>query len=230
LREKSAGYAFISILLLTLAVFSTQIIVQPVNATISPVHVRIGSSGAYAFGFSPPSITVVIGVNNTVIWTNGTPVYHTVTSNPGDPASFESNQNPGIAPGDSYQHTFTIPGTYSYHCIIHPYMMGKIIVKAAQKPTQTKITCSKTTFAVSSKVTCTATVSGAYPSRTGTITWTKLSGKGSATFSSKTCTLIAGKCSVTEKGTVAGSLTIEATYSGDSHNSKSVGTLALTVS
>jgi FtsP/CotA-like multicopper oxidase with cupredoxin domain len=84
---------------------------------------------AAALGFSPSSITVVIGVNNTVIWTNNddkppAESEHTVTAIDG---SFDSG---GIFPGDSYSHTFTIPGTYYYHCALHPWMKGTVIVKS----------------------------------------------------------------------------------------------------
>ena len=74
--------------------------------------------------YSPTSITVVIGVNNTVTWINNDAAPHTVTANDG---SFDS----GIFnPGQSWTYTFTTPGTYTYHCTLHPWMSGTITVKS----------------------------------------------------------------------------------------------------
>jgi plastocyanin len=74
-------------------------------------------------GFSPESITVVLGVNNTVIWTNDDSSPHTVTANNG---AFESGN---LAPGQSYSFTFTTAGVYQYHCTYHPWMVGTVVVK-----------------------------------------------------------------------------------------------------
>jgi len=30
--------------------------------------------------------------------------------------------------GETYRHTFTTTGTFRYHCSIHPYMVGEVIV------------------------------------------------------------------------------------------------------
>jgi plastocyanin len=30
----------------------------------------------------------------------------------------------------TWQHTFTKPGTYAYFCELHPYMKGSIVVRA----------------------------------------------------------------------------------------------------
>jgi plastocyanin len=71
--------------------------------------------------FNPQILT--IQVNATVKWTNNDPVSHTVTS---DNALFDSG---AITPGTSYSHQFTSAGTFTYHCSIHPYMTGSIIVQ-----------------------------------------------------------------------------------------------------
>jgi plastocyanin len=75
-------------------------------------------------GFSPPDITVVLGVNNTVAWTNGDTSPHTVTA---DDGSFYSGN---LAPGSSFTYTFTSTGIYAYHCTYHPWMTGIVTVKA----------------------------------------------------------------------------------------------------
>jgi plastocyanin len=35
-----------------------------------------------------------------------------------------------LANGAAYQFTFTQPGTFTYHCTIHPSMTGTIIVQS----------------------------------------------------------------------------------------------------
>jgi plastocyanin len=76
-------------------------------------------------GYSPDTIHVVIGVNNTVTWTNNDQVTHTVTAIDG---SFDSGL---MQPGQIFVHTFTAPGNYTYHCQIHPWMNGTVIVTAS---------------------------------------------------------------------------------------------------
>ncbi len=98
------------------------------KSAVAPVAISI-VSGAFnpsnaAGHFSPSSVTLVIGVNNTVTWTNNDYSIHTVTSNSG---LFDSGL---LNHGNSWTYTFTSPGIYSYHCSIHPFMTGTITVLA----------------------------------------------------------------------------------------------------
>ena len=68
--------------------------------------------------FSPRYLTVA--ANGTVTWTNQDST-HTVTS---DSGLFDSGSIPN---GGTYSHVFA-PGTYPYHCDIHPSMTGTITV------------------------------------------------------------------------------------------------------
>jgi plastocyanin len=86
-----------------------------------------GASQSAAPGYSPDTITLVIGVNNTVTWTNNDTVHHTVTSVSGN-GSISSGD---MAPAATYSYTFTTPGTYQYFCVYHSWMTGVVIVKAA---------------------------------------------------------------------------------------------------
>ncbi|KUG19129.1 copper binding protein, plastocyanin/azurin family [hydrocarbon metagenome] len=75
--------------------------------------------------YYPASITVEPGT--TVIWTNHDSVNHTVTSTEDH---FDSGR---LAPGETFEFTFTDPGIYRYVCSIHPstpdpLMHGEIIV------------------------------------------------------------------------------------------------------
>ncbi len=103
---------------------STRTASNATSSTVSVIIVKGAVNSSNRQYFVPSTITVVIGVNNTVIWTNDDSVYHTVTSYTGVPA-FNSGL---LNTGDSWNHTFTTPGTYQYHCTIHLFMDGTVIV------------------------------------------------------------------------------------------------------
>lgn len=109
-----------------------------------------GSATLYGYDHNL-TVAVVIGVNNTVVWTNNDTAFHTATAASTDPVSFDSGCLDGIgAPCPSsggvstFQFTFTVPGTYVYHCIYHPWMQGKIVVKAGQGSSSTPTTTATT--------------------------------------------------------------------------------------
>jgi nitrite reductase (NO-forming) len=97
------------------------------SAPSGPV-VSILSGSAMQMGsiyYSPQTITVVMGVNNTVTWVNNDDAAHTVT------ATDNSFNSGNLNAGQSWSHTFTTPGTYTYICSYHFWMKGTVIVKAA---------------------------------------------------------------------------------------------------
>jgi plastocyanin len=61
-----------------------------IGASASSVKVTMPMGAAFGLNFSPRSIVVVVGVNNTIVWMNQDGVDHTATSNSGDPASFDT--------------------------------------------------------------------------------------------------------------------------------------------
>ncbi len=71
--------------------------------------------------FIPQTLTVP--VNTTVKWRNRDNITHTVTS---DDALWNSGN---ILGGSSFSFQFTAAGTYHYHCSIHTFMKGTIIVQ-----------------------------------------------------------------------------------------------------
>lgn len=96
----------------------------PSGASSPPSGYASGEKTQY--GFSPDTITVVIGKNNTVYFINDDVGVHTATS---DTAGAFDTGN--IQPGSTAQITLTTPGTYTFHCIYHAWMQGTIIVKSA---------------------------------------------------------------------------------------------------
>ena len=72
------------------------------------------------FAFNPGVTTVPVGT--AVTWTNNDDDAHSVVANN---KAFRSSP---LDTGDSYTFTFTTPGTYAYHCSLHPQMVGKIVV------------------------------------------------------------------------------------------------------
>jgi len=94
----------------------------PANAIV----VDMPNQGGYEYSqYTPAQITVIIGVNNTVVWTNHDVLIHNVIANNG---AFNSGD---IAPGAAFQFTFTQAGTYTYHCSYHASMSGVVIVKSS---------------------------------------------------------------------------------------------------
>jgi plastocyanin len=80
-----------------------------------------GSASAVSIGefaFSPEILKVPTGT--TVTWTNADLTPHTITA---DDGSFDSGEIPA---GGTFRRTFDRPGTFPYHCVIHPAMQGAV--------------------------------------------------------------------------------------------------------
>jgi len=98
---------------------------QTPPATAAPTTSAAGGNTVAIknFAFDPSSLTVKSGT--VVKWTNQDGAPHTIVSDTSSPATFSSDS---LSSGASYSFTFTQPGTYTYHCSIHPSMKGTIIV------------------------------------------------------------------------------------------------------
>ncbi len=88
--------------------------------------------------FVPGQVTIRPG--EAVEWKNASTYTHTVTADPSWAIKPQNVQLPegvkpfdsgNIAPGKTYQHTFSVPGTYRYFCIPHQDsgMIGEVLVK-----------------------------------------------------------------------------------------------------
>jgi len=81
--------------------------------------------------FCPASATIVIGVNNTITWLDQDSIaphnvfFSSVPSGATTPAA-----SPTLTKGDSFSVTLTTPGTYTYYCAYHEWMVGTVVVKA----------------------------------------------------------------------------------------------------
>jgi plastocyanin len=89
------------------------------TATPTPAAKQV-SATIQNVAFSPNPITVARGT--TVTWTNLDGVAHTVTA---DDGSWGSGT---LGHGATYSHVFTSPGSYTYHCAIHPFMKDTVVV------------------------------------------------------------------------------------------------------
>ena len=110
--------------------WATQIIPNVLNSetiVTIPANSSISSSG---LTFSPSTVQVVIGVNNTVEWINMDGPMNDITS---DTGSFETSL---ISHGHAWEHLFEKTGTYQYHSAIHPWLKGTVIVVENNTSTQ----------------------------------------------------------------------------------------------
>jgi plastocyanin len=92
-----------------------------VDAAAKAVTIKIDN-----FAFAPPDLTIAAGTM--VTWKNDDGEVHKVQD---DHKGFSSA---ALDTDDSFSHTFATPGVYHYFCSIHPYMVGKIVVKPARPP------------------------------------------------------------------------------------------------
>jgi plastocyanin len=87
----------------------------------SPVSIPTGASTLGRSAFMPDALTVPAGT--TVTWTNTDSIAHTSTS---DAKGWDSGI---VGPGQQFSVSLQTPGTYSYHCAIHPGMIGTVVVQ-----------------------------------------------------------------------------------------------------
>lgn len=96
----------------------------PVAATPKPAPAaRVVRTGMRNITYLQSRIEITVG--STIEWKNNDPLAHTVTATD---KSFDSGN---VMPGQTWKHTFTKPGTYSFYCTPHPFMKGVIVVRGS---------------------------------------------------------------------------------------------------
>jgi len=87
----------------------------------------VNGTASQKLPFEPNNLLLVIGVNNTVKWTNNDSAVHTVSSRsvPATASSFDSANMPQ---GAVFTYTFTVPGNYTYYSKYDLWMIGTISV------------------------------------------------------------------------------------------------------
>ena len=82
-----------------------------------------GASNKTTTAFNPNPFTIT--VNGSVKWGNGDQgVTHHIVADGASPVFNSGN----LAAGATYTFAFSQAGTYTYHCSIHPNMVGSIVV------------------------------------------------------------------------------------------------------
>ena len=116
----------ISFFILMLFVFPS----SEIYASTYPIEISPGSSSPGCeeknVCYSPYSMTINQG--DTIVWTNIDSAAHTVTS--ASPSEiFDSSL---IMSDSSFEHTFDASGNYPYYCMVHPWMIGEIVVASLE--------------------------------------------------------------------------------------------------
>lgn len=103
---------------------STSTILPQIFAQEPEVFIAPGASdpnnneGAYV-----PS-ELIVPVGTIVTWLNTDFIDHTVTAN--DYGLFDSGP---ISPDDTFENAYVSTGEFGYHCTLHPFMRGMVIVE-----------------------------------------------------------------------------------------------------
>lgn len=103
--------------------------VSAVAGCVRPLPANTVEVRATSLKFVPQTVTIKAGT--TVRWVNDDQTSHQPMSDNFDPEKKVPNSfsSKPMDTGGTFDFKFTTPGTYKYHCNVHPYMTGKIIVQ-----------------------------------------------------------------------------------------------------
>ncbi|MGI8690435.1 MAG: cupredoxin domain-containing protein [Thermomicrobiales bacterium] len=159
------------------------------------------------FKFDPTPLVIPVGT--TVVWTNQDSAPHTATSDPGSAFVFDTGM---LQKGQSGKITFTMVGTFTYFCTVHPNMHGTVTVTAAgAAPTAPSASAPATTV----PATTVAPPAGNPPAVTGPV--------GSGTGNSTGSTGSSGSSSTTSTSGSAGGSSGSTGTSGSSPTTSTSG-------
>ena len=98
----------------------------------SVIGIVPGAVGQGSFGFAPNPLVIDASAGARVIWANGdytADPYGGIAGTPhqivSDDGLFDSGM---LDPTRAFTYTFPGPGTYNYHCLNHPTMIGVITI------------------------------------------------------------------------------------------------------
>ena len=119
-----------------LAIFSLIAVAPPAFAdhATAEVDMAVGSSlvGCETTNecYIPHMVTIDVG--GEVMWNNIDGMAHTVSA--GTPAEGLSDDFDSglVGPGAMFSHKFTEAGTYDYFCLVHPWMVGSVMVSSEE--------------------------------------------------------------------------------------------------
>ena len=122
-RSSSAKrFAGLGVLLALFALSSWTPVVQPGFAVSAPAVESDAKVSIANFAFTPGDITITPGVS--VTWTNDDGAPHGLHYHDGEKGTDL------LLPGANFSRRFDSPGTYDYNCSVHPYMTGRVVVRA----------------------------------------------------------------------------------------------------
>jgi plastocyanin len=99
----------------------------PVGADVAPTGAAVSAQmvegpDTLQWGYSPQAASLSAG--QSLAWTNQGAAPHTATE---DSGSWDTGV---LLPGATAAVNFAAPGTYAYHCTLHPWMKGSVVVTA----------------------------------------------------------------------------------------------------
>ena len=119
-----------------LAIFSLIAIAPSAFAdhTTAEVDMAVGSSvvGCETTNecYIPHMVTIDVG--GEVMWNNIDAMAHTVTAGTPTEGLSEHFDSGLMAPGAMFSHTFDAAGTFDYFCMVHPWMVGAVMVSSEE--------------------------------------------------------------------------------------------------
>ena len=94
---------------------------SPAPAAAATVNIPTGARTLGASAYAPNPVTVSQGA--VVTWSNSDSTTHDVVA---DGGAFDSGR---MSQNGTFSFTFAQKGTYTYHCTIHPTMIGTVVVQ-----------------------------------------------------------------------------------------------------
>ena len=73
------------------------------------------------YAFDPQTVTIAPG--DTVVWVNHDQTPHNIV------AKYKTFHSPPLDTDDHYTRTFKEAGSVAYFCMLHPHMVGTVVVK-----------------------------------------------------------------------------------------------------